>query len=208
MPSIALISDTHGFHWDLDIPACDILLHAGDYGSYGDMKETVDFNQWLGTLDQVKHKIIVAGNHDLFAAKNYNMTKTLFSNADYIQDEMITVERLKIWGSPWSRTFGRWAFMCAEQELLLKYQKIPAGVDIIVSHTPAYGILDHVPNFGGAGSKALLQEVTTRIKPKLLVGGHLHDNNGFQDVNGIKFATACICDEDYRPSREPLFLWL
>jgi Icc-related predicted phosphoesterase len=206
---IALISDTHMQHDGIDIPACDILLHAGDYSSYGDLKDLTNFNKWLGTLKQCKNIVIVDGNHDLFAATSYPMAKTLFSNATYIRDELIEVQGLKIWGSPWSKTFGRWAYMTSEEELLLKYQRIPEGIDILISHTPVYGILDKVERVGSVGSTSLRSEVFDRIKPRLVVAGHLHLNGGLTKTeNGIIFANAAICDEDYNPSREPIFLYL
>ncbi len=209
MTKIALISDTHGFHDEIDIPICDILIHAGDYSSWGNMQELIAFNEWLGTLDQCKNIVVIDGNHDLYAYKSYSIAKHLFTNATYLRDELVTINGLKIWGSPWSRTYGNWAYMCPESELLLKYQHIPENIDILVSHTPAYGVLDHVPRKGHTGSVALADEVKDRIKPKLLVCGHLHDDGGkHKTVNGIIYANAAICDEDYIPSRSPIFLYL
>jgi len=209
MVRIALISDTHGFHDEITIPACDILIHSGDYSGYGDMRELIAFNQWLGTLDQCENIVVVDGNHDIFAYKSHSTARALLTNAIYLRDEMTTINGLKIWGSPWSRTYGNWAYMTEEAELLKKYNRIPENIDILVSHTPVYGILDHVPGFGSAGSVALRDEVKDRIKPRLLVCGHLHDDGGKQKtVDGTIYVNAAICDEDYIPSRSPIFLWL
>ena len=41
------------------------LIHAGDFMAFGDTpREIVDFNQWLGKQPH-RHKIVIAGNHDL-----------------------------------------------------------------------------------------------------------------------------------------------
>jgi hypothetical protein len=43
------ISDTHGKHAGLHVPDGDILIHAGDFMTYGNApRETIDFNAWLG----------------------------------------------------------------------------------------------------------------------------------------------------------------
>ena len=45
---IVCISDTHGQHAKLSVPAGDVLIHAGDFMAFGDKpKEIVDFNHWL-----------------------------------------------------------------------------------------------------------------------------------------------------------------
>ena len=91
---IALISDTHQFHERVDIPECDILIHSGDYSSYGDLRDLTNFNKWLGTLKQCGSIVIVDGNHDLYAATSYPTAKALFTNAIYIRDELVEVQGL------------------------------------------------------------------------------------------------------------------
>ncbi len=62
---IVFISDTHNRHRELVIPQdTDILVHSGDFTLRGLKKEVEDFSNWLGSLP-VKHKIVVAGNHEL-----------------------------------------------------------------------------------------------------------------------------------------------
>lgn len=57
------ISDTHGGHSKLDIPAGDVLLHAGDFCTAGTPDELEDFVSWLDTLPH-QTKVVIAGNHD------------------------------------------------------------------------------------------------------------------------------------------------
>jgi hypothetical protein len=46
---IICISDTHGQHAGLRMPYGDILIHAGDFMTYGNVpREIIDFNAWLG----------------------------------------------------------------------------------------------------------------------------------------------------------------
>ena len=47
------------------MPEGDILIHAGDFTSVGKTKEIIHFNKFLSSLTSFKHKIVIAGNHDL-----------------------------------------------------------------------------------------------------------------------------------------------
>ena len=40
------------------------MIHAGDFTRCGHLQEVKEFNTWLGTLPH-KHKIVIAGNHEL-----------------------------------------------------------------------------------------------------------------------------------------------
>lgn len=96
-------------------------------------------------------------------------------------DELATCGGLlKIWLTPWSNPFGGWAFMKSPDKLAEIYAQIPYGIDILVSHQPPYGYGDTVdPRYiiGDAdphcGSKELLAAID-RVKPKMVVCGHIH----------------------------------
>ena len=61
---IVCISDTHGKHADLDdVPDGDVLIHAGDYTTFGKEVHARASNEWLGTLPH-PHKLVVNGNHE------------------------------------------------------------------------------------------------------------------------------------------------
>lgn len=47
-----------------DIPDGDIFIHAGDFTKCGRQVEVIDFNNWIGLLPH-KHKLVIAGNHEL-----------------------------------------------------------------------------------------------------------------------------------------------
>eukprot|EP00494_Astrolonche_serrata_P005380 UN05396 len=96
--SIVCLSDTHGHHNDLKLPKADILIHAGDFTHFGKKKDLISFNNWLGSLYQFEHKIIVNGNHE-HNADWKNNAKTLISNGTFIVGEQIEVKGLKIWGT-------------------------------------------------------------------------------------------------------------
>jgi 3',5'-cyclic AMP phosphodiesterase CpdA len=60
---IVAISDTHGLHGSLNIPAGDILVYAGDLTRHGVLDDVREFNDFLGSLPH-PHQIVIAGNHD------------------------------------------------------------------------------------------------------------------------------------------------
>ena len=67
MSKITFISDTHGKHHEItdDLSGGDILIHAGDIMNSGRHKEeALSFLEWFNSLDNYKHKIFIAGNHD------------------------------------------------------------------------------------------------------------------------------------------------
>ncbi|XP_063235415.1 UPF0046 protein C25E10.12 isoform X2 [Bacillus rossius redtenbacheri] len=60
------MSDTHSLtpHIKFDIPPGDVFVHAGDFTRCGREEEVQEFNNWIGELPH-KHKIVIAGNHEL-----------------------------------------------------------------------------------------------------------------------------------------------
>src|ERR1051326_8044265 len=94
---LVIISDTHGYHRKLTLPAGDLLIHAGDFTRHGSDEDVAEFNDWLGTLP-FPHKIIIAGNHDFpFEIQD---GKKLLTNAIYLQDSSVTIDGIKFYGSP------------------------------------------------------------------------------------------------------------
>ncbi|XP_023349871.1 metallophosphoesterase domain-containing protein 1 [Eurytemora carolleeae] len=60
------MSDTHSLtsHIKQSIPDGDVFIHAGDFTRCGSVSEVRDFNAWISKLPH-KHKIVIAGNHEL-----------------------------------------------------------------------------------------------------------------------------------------------
>jgi hypothetical protein len=97
---IVCISDTHGLHRKLVLPEADILIHAGDFMVHGRSAEEIDdFNEWLGTLPY-RHRIVVAGNHDLLLESNPAEARAHLSNAVYLENAGITLDGVSFWGCP------------------------------------------------------------------------------------------------------------
>ena len=142
------ISDTHTYHGLLKVPeGIDMVIHSGDATNprdpYASEQEMLNFISWFGSLP-IKHKVFVAGNHDLCIERNL-VTKIDFmkNGIVYLENDYAEVEGLKIWGSPFTPSFGQgWAFNKKRSALHDIWKEIPDDVDIVVVHGPPKGILD------------------------------------------------------------------
>lgn len=207
---ICCISDTHGKEEHLDIPECDVLVCAGDFNL--SIEWDLDrLNYWFGTLKNVKNIIYVAGNHDFVLQKfNNNFIADICTNAIYLQDSSVTIEGVKFYGTPWSPFFQSWAFMESHDFLKENREKIPEDTDVLISHCPPYGIMDHVGMANGdrgrsQGCVSLLNKVKL-IKPKLHVFGHIHEGYGTYTDYVTDFVNASIMDEYYNPVNKPTLI--
>ncbi|MEY4541891.1 MAG: hypothetical protein RLZZ306_3648 [Bacteroidota bacterium] len=189
---IICISDTHNHHKDLKIPDGDILIHAGDMTCVGGIDELKEFNEWLETLPH-RHKIVIAGNHDLYLESVPSLANLLITNAIYLNDSGIEIEGLKIWGSPISPNYQDWAFNRERGEAIRKHwEMIPKDTDILITHCPPFGILDFNDRGKHQGCQDLLEIVEQKIKPRLHVFGHLHDAHGQVKIDETLFVNASI----------------
>jgi Icc-related predicted phosphoesterase len=189
---IICISDTHNLHKDLKIPDGDILIHAGDMTCVGGVDEIQGFNQWLSTLPH-RHKIVIAGNHDLYLEAVPSMANALITQAIYLNDSGIEIEGLKIWGSPISPNYQDWAFNRERGKAIRKHwEMIPADTDILITHCPPFGILDFDDRGKHEGCQDLLEIVQQKVKPRLHIFGHLHDAHGQIQIGETLFVNASI----------------
>ena len=178
---IVCISDTHGKHADLgDVPDGDVLIHAGDYTTFGKEVHARAFNEWLGTLPH-PHKLVVNGNHEANAPWQLYAAEIL-SNATLLRNEHVEVQGLRVFGLDWSYPIS------PESMTPPAYDKIPADVDVLVCHGPvADSQVDH-----GKGCRKL-QELVRRTKPKCVVSGHIHTARGTAASRGTRFVNAAVC---------------
>ncbi len=191
---LVAFADTHGFHEGLVVPDGDILVFAGDMCMRGEMTEVSDFAVWFNALPH-KHKIIIAGNHD-WAFYDHGGAARGHFDATYLEDDSIMIDRLCIYGSPWTPEFCGWAFMLARgDEIKAKWDAMLDCVDILISHGPPLGMLDKVR--GEHVGCWDLKGAVERVKPKLHIFGHLHSNYGVDDNKDTVFANVSMLDDNY-----------
>lgn len=202
MTKIVCISDTHGYHRSLDIPDGDILIHAGDIDPvWGSIYELMDFLDWLGELPH-KHKVFIAGNHDLeFESKPF-VCMELIKKKDtgiYLENTHVTLDGIKIFGSPYQVPFAG-AFNVSDNRRKSMWDSIEDDTKIVVTHNPPFGILDKAYRYEPDSYEQYMEStgdpfLTTRlleIKPKLSVFGHIHESYGKLKKNGTTYVNAAI----------------
>ena len=80
---------------------------------------------------------------------------------------------------------------------------------MLITHGPAYGVLDTVLPYGqGVGCPKLRAALDTRLRPKLHVFGHVHEEYG-QVVDGtLTSVNAAFLDHRYLPVNAPVVVTL
>lgn len=201
---IVLISDTHEKHNKFNIPDGDILIHAGDFTMLGEVPHILDFNEWLGYLPH-RHKVVIAGNHDLLFEHDARKAESLLTNCTYLRDSLAVIDGLRIYGSPWTPTFGNgWVFNADPRKMRVMLSGVPDKVDILVTHGSAFGTLDTTQMEQRSVGSTVLWDVIHRVKPKIHVFGHIHEEYGMQTYdNGTVAYNASLLDLTYQPVNKP-----
>ncbi len=226
---IVMISDTHTYHHDLELPDADILFHCGDFTLMGNPLEVLNFNDWLGTLKQFNYIVVIAGNHDKCVGEDPMFGYKQITNAIYLQNSGVDLEGFYIWGSPMTPSFhgmrgGLTFFTNGDREAKKIWRGMPKKVDILITHGPPWGILDEVQNYSygetyrsgeppieHTGDKMLLSKVI-QFKPKYHMFGHIHEGYGIlktddtQPYGGCTFINASSVNAAYGMENKPLVM--
>lgn len=196
---IVLIADTHGHTPEL--PEGDVLVHAGDGTMMGTEAQVKELDDWFGTLP-FRYIIYIPGNHD-FLFEDTGLPKELLRNAIVLINRTLAIDEVKFWGSPYTPTFGSWAFMKAENELEVIWGYAPGDTDVLITHGPPKGILDSSISGNNVGSQSLLDR-TRAIKPKVHVFGHIHETYGEVYNCGVRYVNASVVNEYYQNVNKPV----
>lgn len=201
---LVIVSDTHGFHDRISVPAGDILVHAGDVTWRGEAEQLQKFAAWLHQQPH-PHKIVVAGNHDRIFEDDPAWARKILGDCIYLQDSGTTLHGLNFWGSPWQPEYKNWAFnLPCGSALRDKWDLIPSDTDILITHGPPGGILDlaHDEHLGCTD----LLEAVRRIRPRAHIFGHVHEGYGHLADECTQFVNASICKLWFRRYNAPLVL--
>ncbi len=187
---VVKIMATADLHGSLpDIPVCDLLLVGGDVCPLEDHSlerqyEWLDteFREWLLKVP-AKRIVGIAGNHDYVFEKMRPSVDELHLPWTYLQDEEVTIDGLRIYGTPWVPNLPRWAFYGGPHSrvTMTKIENIPAGLDILMSHGPMDGYGDLSIFYGEPGEHVGCRNMASemhRLSPKLFVCGHIHEGYG------------------------------
>lgn len=227
---IISISDLHGYLPEIIEPA-DILCIGGDISPVRIQFNKLEMKKWLETEflywvinSPVDKIILIAGNHDAYfesISKTNILELEILSHGKlkYLKNELYiytdkTGKEYSIFGTPYCNIFGSWPFMRTDEYMKEKFKKIPDVVDIIISHSPPYGVgevdtileyydmnkpIDHIGN-------EPLRNRLEQIEYKLLVSGHIHSGSHIPfEFNGGKCVNVSLLDENYQPIYKPFY---
>ncbi len=226
---ITAISDLHGLLPNLE--PCDVVLICGDIlplniqdlAVQSEMWLRGPFANWINNL-QCEHVLAVWGNHDFigrYIGKDENKYKEIIGKPtkykiEFLEDNKCNVivgdEQITVWGSPWCKPFGTWAYMCSEEELAEHYKSMPKGCDIVMTHeAPRIGKMGIIQqgHFKDvrAGSISLANAIKEKM-PRYALSGHIHSSehtlSKYKGAGDTLFATVSLLDEDYNNTYKPL----
>lgn len=223
---LVCMSDTHNKHTDVDMQGIhgDVLIHAGDFTNYGRIEEIRKFVDWF-TRQPFKHKILVAGNHELSLDRKWvNVFQTnevkraecheavdrLVRNNPafyYLEDSAVVIDGVKFYGSP--RTMEghiRWSFhYTSEEEARDVWSRIPADTNVLITHIPPIGCLDVYDNHHH-GCATLMQCVKDVVRPKVHVFGHVHAQHGILTTRNTLFVNAALVNGSHHIKHRPIMV--
>ena len=214
--TICCMSDTHENHDRLYMPKkMDLLIYAGDFTNWKTSNENSvnNFLDWFKKQNS-KYKILVCGNHELYfsslkKAKKEALIEDLKKNNIALLDNNFADFlglNINIYGFP--QTLKRNLFYMADafevpgkkmNEICNK--SFDKKIDILVTHCPPFNIMDRTYKKENIGSLTLLEDLILRVKPKIHIFGHNHDQSGFKiyeyDGEEILFINASrVVDRD------------
>jgi Icc-related predicted phosphoesterase len=233
---ITHISDTHNKHKQLNgkLPGGDILIHSGDISSIGREHEVKDFVKWFNGIDNYMYKIFIAGNHDttfhsevLFRDKSVHFDRKQYfeppvnekpqwlldilelglgPNVFYLENSYVEIDGIKIWGSPYTPTFGYgWAFNVDRgYDSVQIWKQIPHDTDIVITHGPIYGYCDRASNTNQNVGCADLYHRLNELNVQLHFSGHIHEAYGYAQTKWGYAFNGCTCNLRYEVYNEPI----
>lgn len=144
--------------------------------SCGDLKSS--YLEYIATLTN-KPVFYVHGNHD-----DHYLTKPPLG-CQSIEDKIILFKGLRIMGFGGCRRYDESINQYTDFQMWLRYiKKLPklflyGSIDVLVTHSPAYGLGDQPERFVHKGFKAF-NHILSRFKPSFHFHGHNHLNYGSQ----------------------------
>jgi Icc-related predicted phosphoesterase len=217
------------------LPGGDLLIHSGDISSLGRKSEVERFVKWFNDIDNYTNKVFIAGNHDMtfdreqllrdklayFEGKTEYDTECaegkpdwlkellgihLRPNVSYLENSDVTIDGIKIWGSPVTPSFGYgWAFNKDRgYDINEVWNTIPMDTDIIITHGPIYGYCDRTSREGLNVGCANLYHRLNEVKPHLHFSGHIHEAYGYRNTDWGYAFNGCNCDLSYLVNNKPM----
>mmetsp|Transcript_24461 Transcript_24461/g.52964 ORF Transcript_24461/g.52964 Transcript_24461/m.52964 type:complete len:374 (-) Transcript_24461:256-1377(-) len=150
-PSVRIVhmSDTHNFLTATGnksfLPNGNILVHSGNFTTYGTKKEFEQFNAWLGSVSQqYPFRIVCFGCRDVkeFGNNWDQMRKLLFNATHVLCHSAATVLGIRFYGAPWHWGHHKNYMVRKGAPGSGRFEDVPMGVQVLITHGAAAGDLD------------------------------------------------------------------
>jgi len=218
---IAVLSDLHGKF--IPVEEAELMLICGDIFPLNiqtNINKGIewlenDFMSWIE--DQpINHVIFIAGNHDFILEYSFVRSQMKFSNhVEYLHHHSTIYtarnnNEYHIFGTPYCKQFGNWAFMRNNDELKTKYNEIPENLDILLTHDAPYlggmGKILEIASKENVGNPVLTNRIE-EVRPKYTFCGHIHSgDHELIDYGYTIGANVSILNESYNIAYPPLYL--
>jgi Icc-related predicted phosphoesterase len=207
-------ADLHGFHSKLYGRFSCIVL-SGDWfdnsktvGNGNKTQEMVFQLNWLNNnINNIKQwtqglpLFFILGNHDFLHPDLVEQTlRKEGIDATSLHEKIITHKEYNFYGFPYVPSMGTmWNYERSIPEMEVEVDKLvnalnKTHIDVLVMHSPLYGILDL--NYGNEniGSSVILNALLYKVKPSMLpryvLTGHVHENAGTAIKNNMLISNA------------------
>ena len=150
----------------------DVVIAAGDFGSlHRGVEQLIDMLVVIETPT-----VLVPGNNE--TEEELRSACGGWRAATVLHGTGCSIDGTSFWGlgggiptTPWP-----WSYDLTEEEAARALSDCPAGVDVMVLHSPPRGYLDGSRG-RSLGSSAIL-EALERVQPEVAVCGHIHECAG------------------------------
>lgn len=168
------------------VKGCDLVVLAGDFmpdhGRSNDLWLKSVFFLWCAT---VKVPIVlIPGNHDKYL-RDVKLAVDWPANVHYLLDSEIVINGVRFYGTPWSHWHGKkkktpGLFEIGNEALREKFDAIPEGVDVLISHAPPKVCGSERHKLGlkqFVDGSSVLRKAIDKKTPRLVICGHVHGND-------------------------------
>jgi Icc-related predicted phosphoesterase len=157
----------------------DVVIGAGDFGTV--RRHVRDCIDVLRAID--KPAVLVAGNNEsteelLEACQDWPHAHVLHGSGM----RLAGVDFFGLGGGIPVTPFGAWSYDFTEEQAAQLLSGCPAG-GVLVSHSPPKGAVD-VSSTGRSLGSVAVRDAVLRLRPLLVVCGHIHESQGQQAMLG------------------------
>jgi Icc-related predicted phosphoesterase len=224
---VAITSDTHGYLPEID--PCELVLICGDVSPLEIQRSSIRMEVWIRSkfvpwINNLKCKqvVMVAGNHDIFFENTFQIKDLLYAltkgKLELLENNDCNIIAedggvFKIWGSPWCKIFGNWAYMASPEKLKEYYSTMPKNCDIVITHDAPkigdLGVISEGYNKGEDASNKILADIIKEKNPIYCFCGHIHSgDHKLKQYKKFKTVGANVSyvDENYLPNNKILYI--